>query len=135
MGILKTLCGDRPIGRALRDLKAGEVIEVRIVGTVLESDDIEFANPNDIMALTLQNSLIKDKVEYAKPSPATRGESMLAPVLRVLDQLAEYELAETLCPAAIRLTLAAFIRLPKQYPIQDQFKNPLCIMLDVVLGG
>ena len=23
----------------------------------------------------------------------------------------------------------------RRYPIQDQFKNPLCIMLDVVLGG
>ncbi len=76
-----------------------------------------------------------EHIEYAKPNPATRGESILAPALRALDQLAEYELAETLCPAAIRLTLAAFIRLPKQYPIQDQFKNPLCIMLDVVLGG
>ena len=37
-----------------------------------------------------------------------------------------------------RLTLSAtytgllFFRL---YPIQNQFKNPICIMLDVVLGG
>ncbi len=60
MGILKALYGDKPIGRAKRDLKAGEVIEFRICGMVLESEAIEFFNPNYVALFSLQSSFIKE---------------------------------------------------------------------------
>ena len=45
LGLRPTEDGENPIGRAKRDIKAGETISVYMTGSIWLSDDIEFFNP------------------------------------------------------------------------------------------